>query len=83
MHQKHQDAMRIICKFGKPDFFVTVTCNPKWRETRENLKSYQRAENCSDLVARIFDLKLKELFHYICKEHILGKVLANIHFIVF
>ena len=32
MHQKYQDAMAIVRKFGKPDFFVTFTCNPNWKE---------------------------------------------------
>ena len=31
-HQLYQDAMAIVCCFGKPDFFITFTCNPKWKE---------------------------------------------------
>ena len=31
-HQLYQDAMGIVCRFGKPDFFVTFTCNPRWQE---------------------------------------------------
>jgi hypothetical protein len=29
MGQLYQDAMARVCKFGKPDLFVTFTCNPK------------------------------------------------------
>ncbi|XP_065671642.1 uncharacterized protein LOC136089520 [Hydra vulgaris] len=29
--------MAIIKKYGKPDLFITFTCNPKWREITENL----------------------------------------------
>jgi len=25
----YQDAMAIVSKFCKPDFFITMTCNPK------------------------------------------------------
>ena len=37
MQQNYQDAMAIVRKFGKPDLFITVTCNPNWREIVENL----------------------------------------------
>ena len=29
MYQLYQDAMSIVSHFGKPDLFVTFTCNPK------------------------------------------------------
>lgn len=29
MHQMYQDAMAIVRRFGKPDLFITFTCNPK------------------------------------------------------
>jgi len=29
MQQLYQDAMAIVAKYGKPDLFVTYTCNPK------------------------------------------------------
>ena len=31
-HQLYQGAMGIVHHFGKPDFFVTFTCNPRWQE---------------------------------------------------
>jgi hypothetical protein len=30
-----QDAMGLLRKFGKPDLFITITCNPKWPEILE------------------------------------------------
>ena len=27
--QNYQDAMAIVAKYGKPELFVTFTCNPK------------------------------------------------------
>ena len=35
----YQDAMAIVRKFGRPDYLITFTCNPKWREIEENLLS--------------------------------------------
>ena len=37
MTQKFQDAMAIVRTYGRPDLFVTFTCNPTWREITENL----------------------------------------------
>ena len=30
MQQRFQDAMVMIMKIGKPDLFITFTCNPNW-----------------------------------------------------
>lgn len=43
MQQHCQDAMAIVRRYGKPDLFVTMTCNPKWKEIQENLEPNQRA----------------------------------------
>jgi hypothetical protein len=64
MHQNYQDAMAIVRKYGKPDFFITMTCNPMWKEIRENLEVWQKVEHRPDLVARVFNLKLKELLAF-------------------
>ncbi|GBO29161.1 hypothetical protein AVEN_236302-1 [Araneus ventricosus] len=32
MQQNYQDAMAMVRKFGRPDLFVTFTCNPSWPE---------------------------------------------------
>ena len=50
-HQLYQDAMGIVCRFGKPDFFVTFTCNPRWQEIMDALLPGQTAENHQDIVA--------------------------------
>ena len=40
-HQLYQDAMAIVHRFGKPDFFITFTCNPRWREITDELLEKQ------------------------------------------
>ena len=52
-HQLYQDAMGIVCHFGKPDFFVIFTCNPRWQEITDALLPGQPAENRQDIVARL------------------------------
>ncbi|XP_021961437.1 uncharacterized protein LOC110857104 [Folsomia candida] len=83
MAQNYQDAMAIVRKFGKPDFFVTMTCNPKWPEITDNLQYGQKAEFRPDLVTRVFNLKLKELLDDISKKQILGILTAKVHVIEF
>jgi len=53
MAQNYQDAMAMVRKFGKPDLFITVTCNPKWREITDILEPWQRSEFRPDLIARV------------------------------
>ncbi|XP_065215463.1 uncharacterized protein LOC135842058 [Planococcus citri] len=83
MSQCYQDAMSIVAKFGKPDFFVTFTANPHWIEITENINSWEVVANRPDIVARVFHLKLKELLDDITKKEIFGKVLAYFYVIEF
>ncbi|KAH9138691.1 hypothetical protein AeRB84_017005, partial [Aphanomyces euteiches] len=38
MRQRYLDAMAIVRKYGRPDLFITVTCNPKWVEIDRELE---------------------------------------------
>ena len=35
MHEKTQDAMTYVGKYGRPDLFITFTCNPSWPEIKK------------------------------------------------
>jgi hypothetical protein len=83
MKKQYQDAMAIVRAFGKPDLFITMTCNPKWPEIAENLLPGQKADDRPDLVTRVFRLKLKALLHDITVNHIFGKVIGRVHVIEF
>ena len=50
-HQLYQDAMAIVHHFGKPDFFITFTCNPHWEEITNELLEQQSAADCQDLIS--------------------------------
>jgi hypothetical protein len=58
MGQLYRDAMAKVRKFGKPNLFVTFTCNPKWKEITDALFPRQTAKDRPDLVTRVFNLKL-------------------------
>ncbi|XP_044578963.1 uncharacterized protein LOC123261436 [Cotesia glomerata] len=83
MMQHYQDAMSIVCKFVKPDLFVTMTCNPKWREISENLLPGQTASDRPDLVARVFNIKKNALIDTIVKKQLFGEIAAYIWVIEF
>jgi hypothetical protein len=61
MQMNYQDAMAIVRQYGKPDYFITFTANPSWPEIKDNLWPADHAVNKPDLVARVFQLKLKAL----------------------
>ncbi len=50
----HQDSMAIVHLYGKPDLFITMTCNPKWEEIVSTLKPDEVANDRPDLVTRVF-----------------------------
>ncbi|GBN86047.1 hypothetical protein AVEN_219552-1 [Araneus ventricosus] len=50
MQQNYQDAMAMVRKFGKPDLFLTFTCNPSWSEILNSLEGVQRPEDRPDII---------------------------------
>ena len=63
MRQQYQDAMAICRQFGKPDFFITFTCNPRWPEILDALYPGQQPEDAPHIVSRVFHLKLHSLLN--------------------
>ena len=57
MMQGYQYAMAICGKYGKPTYFLTFTCNPKWPEITNSIPTYQSASDRPDVVARVYNLK--------------------------
>ena len=37
MRRRYMDAMALVRKYGKPDIFLTMTCNPNWDEIKNEL----------------------------------------------
>ena len=83
MQQCYQDAMAIINRKGKPNIFLTMTCNPKWPEIMENLLDHQQACDRPDIVARVFHLKKERLLDLIVKKKFFGEVAAYVYVIEF
>jgi hypothetical protein len=77
------DAMALVRKYGKPDIFLTMTCNPNWDEIKNELYPGQTAQDQPNLVARLFRAKLEELKRRLLKKDILGKVRAYMYVVEF
>ena len=50
--------MALVTRNGKPDFFVTMTCNPYCDEIVEQLLLGQTPQDRPDIVARVYRAKL-------------------------
>lgn len=61
MKQKTADGLQIVHKIGKPLFFITFTCNPKWPEILSALPPGQTASDQPILTCRVFKMKLQAL----------------------
>ncbi|XP_038063179.1 uncharacterized protein LOC119733887 [Patiria miniata] len=76
--KEFQDAMALVRIKGKPDFFLTFTCNPKWPEITGSLFESQPAHQRPDIIARVFSMKVEALLTDLLKHDILGHVGAYV-----
>uniref|UniRef100_K3YL66 ATP-dependent DNA helicase n=3 Tax=Setaria italica TaxID=4555 RepID=K3YL66_SETIT len=81
--RRYLDAMDLVRKYGKPDIFLTMTCNPNWEEITNELEFGQTPQDRPDLVVRVFRAKLEEMKKELLEEHILGKVKAYTYVVEF
>ena len=59
--QDTEDALAIVNRRGRPQLFITITCNPEWPEVAENLLPGQKAAYRPDLCCRVFKLKVAQI----------------------
>ncbi|XP_027072018.2 uncharacterized protein [Coffea arabica] len=81
MRRRYLDAMSLVQKFGKPDLFLTMTCNTMWKEIRDHLKYDEEPQDRPDLVARVFRAKFEVLKTEIVKKKLFGEVAAFVYVI--
>ena len=66
--------MAIVAHNGKPDIFLTMTCNPSWSEISSELQNQQTPQDRPDLLTRIFRAKFEQLKEDVVNKGVLGKV---------
>ncbi len=76
MAETFQDSMAVVRKFGKPDYFITFTCNPGWPEIQASLFPGESPSDRPDMCDRVFYIKHKALLEDILKYQVIGEVLA-------
>ncbi len=77
MNELYQDSMAIVRHFGKPELFITFTCNPNWPAIKSVLKEGQTSSDRQDVVNRVFHLTLKEFFADLFTHDLLGHIKAH------
>ena len=82
-NSKFQDSMAIVREYHKPDLFITMTCNPQWKEITDELVEGQTPQDRPDLVARVFKRKTDQLMKDLTKGAIFGRVVAYMYVIEF
>ena len=75
--------MTIVQRIGKPDYIITMICNPNWKEIKENLFNNDLVINKPDIVAKVFHGKVKEFLNELHKKSIFGRYIAYTYVIKF
>ena len=80
MQQNFQDSLAVCKEYGHLDLFITFTCNPKWDEIQDAVRSSgsHDASVRPDLVARGFKMKLDAMISDFTNKNVLGRVLAGV-----
>ncbi|XP_061377227.1 uncharacterized protein LOC133318861 [Danaus plexippus] len=78
MHEYAQDAMTYVRNYGTPDLFITFTCNPKWTEIERELEPGQKPQDRHDIIARVFQQKLKEQLRRIKRNQERERLAGNV-----
>ncbi|OWZ11010.1 Helitron helicase [Phytophthora megakarya] len=83
MYKLYQDSMAIVREFGKPDIFLTMTCNPEWKViVRKISAEHQKHPDRPDIVAHVWNQKLRVLLDDL-DEGVLGRLLARLYVVEF
>jgi hypothetical protein len=73
------DAMTLVQRFGKPDYLITMTCNPYLEEVSTELFLGQTLQDRLELVATVCRSELHNLHGRLIKKKHFGEVLAYAH----
>jgi hypothetical protein len=83
MQQSFNDAMTMVRRDGKPDLFITITCNLQDPDILENIEPDEQPIHRPDIVARVFKLKVDQFIIDIVKGETFGEVISWCYVIEF
>jgi len=64
--------MVYVAKNGRPDLFITMTCNFHWSEIKLFISKFEHPDR--NIIARVFHLNVKKLMDLIVKDKIFGEI---------
>lgn len=79
MQQNFYDSLALCRKIGYPDIFLTMTFNSQWDEVQQmmSLLPTKTVADCPDIIARVFKLKLNQLYDDIKNKNFFGPCVAG------
>lgn len=86
MQQYYQDAMAQYREIGRPDLFITFTCNPQWPELQLILDKFPSGTTPNDIpniTVRLFRVKFIQFLKDIEKNKIFGTIIGYVYSIEF
>ncbi|XP_076918697.1 uncharacterized protein LOC143579202 [Bidens hawaiensis] len=85
MYKHYQDALAICRVHGKPQYFITSTCNVKWPEIERYIAQFPalKSQDRPDIIARVFHMKVKSLINFLRTQKTFGHVEATLYTIEF
>ncbi len=66
----------VLRALGRPDYFITMTCNTNWDEITQVLKPGEVPNDRPDIISRVFRMKLDALLDDLVKKGVYGMVIA-------
>ena len=79
LHKFAKDALTYVRLYGRPDLFITFTCNPTWPEITRELLPNQKTIDRHDITARVFRQKILKMIDCLTKFKIFGDSLCFIY----
>ena len=74
LHRRSLNAIAMVAVAGKPDLFITFTCNPRWPEIQSALGPHDTANDRPDILARVFAFKFKQFLQDVYVHSAFGAV---------
>ena len=75
MNEKYMDNISMVLQIGAPCLFITMTCNPKWKEITDRLDGALSVDR-PDIIVRVFSKKMTEYLDDIYYNQIYGRCIA-------
>nr|GEV97619.1 DNA helicase [Tanacetum cinerariifolium] len=85
MYSHYMDALAICRVLGNPQFFITFTCNVKWREIKRYMEQYPELTPAdrADIVDRVFEMKVQEFVRVLKENKPFGHVTGILYTVEF